>query len=114
MAREPWDGDDWGDEEETDLGEDLEDESEPPESVPPPPAPPPPAPGTPPSVRRLPVPGGARTPHTPHAPAAPSPSGRARRLKVKPMSATMRTRWPDVTSCLLTLTSGQQVIFVRG
>lgn len=106
MGREPWDGDDWG-EEESDLGDDLGEDSDPPEM---PPAAPIPAPGPPQGLRRA-SPAPVRT--SP-APAAPSPSGRPRRLKVKPMSAGMRSRWPDVTSCLLTLTSGQQVIFIRG
>lgn len=40
-------------------------------------------------------------------------NGTKRAIKVKPMSATMRNKWPDVVSCILTMANGRQVVFVR-
>lgn len=37
-----------------------------------------------------------------------------RRVRVKIMPVSMKSRWPDVVSCLLTLHSGKQVMFVKG
>jgi hypothetical protein len=38
----------------------------------------------------------------------------SRRIRVKIMPVSMKSRWPDVVSCLLTLHSGKQVMFVKG
>lgn len=57
-----------------------------------------------------PVPSGPRPTRSPN-----NQNGQPKRLlKVKPMPAGMRRKWPDVKSVLLTLDSGSQVIFVRG
>ena len=40
--------------------------------------------------------------------------GQTRRIRVKPMPSGMRQKWPNVVSCLLTLASGKQVMFVKG
>lgn len=37
-----------------------------------------------------------------------------RNVRVRPMPVSMQNKWPDVTSCLLTLASGKQVMFVKG
>lgn len=43
------------------------------------------------------------------------PNGQpARQVKVKPMPTGMRRKWPDVRSVILTLDSGNQVVFFRG
>lgn len=42
------------------------------------------------------------------------PSVRKRKIRIKPMPSSMQNRWPDVVSCLLTLASGRQVMFVKG
>ena len=112
MSRGQWEDDDlFG--EGSDLGDDdLEDdevEDEPESEPPPPPAPAPPSS----HVRPVPAPSPASPARPRLVPNAPSAGKTPRRLKVKPMSSGMRSKWPDVTSCLLTLASGQQVMFVR-
>ncbi len=43
------------------------------------------------------------------------PVGKPKRsVRVRPMPAGMIQKWPDVVSCLLTLGSGKQVLFVKG
>lgn len=42
------------------------------------------------------------------------PLVRKRKIRIKPMPSSMQNRWPDVVSCLLTLASGRQVMFVKG
>lgn len=37
-----------------------------------------------------------------------------RRIKVKPMPASISQKWPDVVSMLLTTQTGKQVLFVKG
>lgn len=115
MTKGQWEEDDDLYGEGSDLGDDddmggdeLEDEAD--DSV----SPPPPAPVVVPPASR-PSPMSARTQGAPVLTRHPVPLSKSpRRLKVKPMSANMRSKWPDVTSCLLTLASGQQVMFVRG
>ena len=42
-------------------------------------------------------------------------SGKGKRtVRVRPMPPSMTQKWPDVVSCLLTLGSGKQVMFVKG
>lgn len=109
MGRADWeDGDDWLEDEE---GNDLDGDDESPPALatantqPAPPlmanAPPRPRPG--PFVA---------TPQVRAQPLAPN-GGSTRVLKVKPMSKGMRSKWPDVSSCLLTMSNGRQVMFVR-
>lgn len=55
---------------------------------------------------------------SPPAPSHPTkhaapPKATKRVLRVKPMTAAMRLKWPDVSTCLLTLDTGRQIIFVR-
>jgi len=94
MMSEQWEDDDFLDDEDD---EDMEDEA-------PPPPPPPPAPSSHRPSGNRPKPG-----NTANAGNSKNP----RRLRVKPMSPGMMGKWPDVTSCLLTLASGKQVMFVR-
>ena len=42
------------------------------------------------------------------------PKNGARRVKVKPMPAGIKSKWPNVVSMLLTTDSGKQVLFVKG
>jgi len=93
MMSEQWEDDDFLDDEDD---EDMEDEA--------PPPPPPPAPSNHRPSGNRPKPG-----NTANAGNSKNP----RRLRVKPMSPGMMGKWPDVTSCLLTLASGKQVMFVR-
>ena len=97
-----WDDDDDMFGEESDLG-DEDSEPEPPITVFSPPSPRPE-----PVVETAPL----RRPFATKPAASLAPAS-ARRLKVKPMSSGMRAKWPDVATCLLTLQSGRQVMFVR-
>ncbi len=36
-----------------------------------------------------------------------------RRVRVKPMPNGMRTKWPDLVSCLMTMANGKQVLLVK-
>ena len=54
----------------------------------------------------------ARVETRPKRRSPPSPSS-PRRMRVRPMPGSMRSRWPDVVSCILTLADGRQVVFVR-
>jgi hypothetical protein len=85
----------WGDDD--DMFEGLEGEESPKPEPPPLPKPPP-----------LP----SSSPKTPSKPPLPTKSS-IRRIRVKPMSAGMRVKWPEVASCLLTLDNGRQIMFVR-
>lgn len=42
-------------------------------------------------------------------------NGKGRRtVRVRPMPPGMSAKWPDISSCLITLNSGKQVLFVKG
>jgi hypothetical protein len=40
--------------------------------------------------------------------------GQTRRVRLKPMPASMQAKWPDVVSLVMTLNSGKQIVFVKG
>lgn len=42
------------------------------------------------------------------------PNNNGRRVKVKPMPSSIANKWPDVVSMFLTTREGKQVLFVRG
>jgi hypothetical protein len=104
MGRE-WDDDDMFSDDLEDDGEDSETGDDGEDA--PKPAPPVPAPSIP-VVQPLNL--GLRLSPKP----APSSQIRkARRVRVKPMSAGMKLKWPEVATCLLTLDNGRQILFVR-
>jgi hypothetical protein len=103
MARGDWEADDdWLEDEE---GNDLDGEGD---------SPPPPGLASAPVAAPPPTPAPTPAQHRSRPGPAPSPAAASTRvLKVKPMSKGMRIKWPDVSSCLLTLSNGRQVMFVR-
>jgi hypothetical protein len=53
------------------------------------------------------------TPARDASPTAASNGSKKRRVRVKPMPASLTQRWPDVSTLLITMRDGTQVLLVR-